>query len=268
MTVRLSLLAASAAIALSSIHFAHGADQNLVLEETFDTTELSPLWTVAGVKEELYRTDRIEPFPKMADHGRVLHYYLPKGVNEVTPAEVAVQGDAAFYGVIDKPQAEEFYLEWQEFYPKDHDFADGSQKLLRFTYWQEGEDKGCELTFVIRSNNRSLDIELFHPKAKDGSPVDITFGLPRRMPTERWVTLGVWCKLNTPGKSDGFVRAYMDAEQVLDRSSLNLRGADTRGWNQMWLGGNHSNRALTKQASSRFIDNVRWYRTKPESSSK
>jgi hypothetical protein len=57
----------------------------------------------------------------------------------------------------------------------------------------------------------------------------------------------------------------MNGNQIVAMENISNRGSDSRGWNILWLGGNFSNGANkpTKGAADRFIDNVRWYSTKP-----
>ncbi len=243
---------------------ARGAESRLYIEERFNGAAFNKLWSLAGFKKEIYEKDKIEAFADFPGHGPALRYYIPQGVDEVTPAQVALEGDRDFLRVCGKKNIDEFYAEWSEYFADGHDFADCGQKILRATYWNEGEPLGHELTFAVLDDNSRIQLFLFHPQGlSDGSGLDVGLDYRASMPTGRWVSFGVWCRLNTPGESDGFARVYMDGKPIITRTQMSLRGKDPRGWNVFWIGGNHSNSAPTAQASHRYIDDILLYSTKP-----
>jgi hypothetical protein len=232
------------------------ADANLLAAESFDNCAFSGQFNGSYIRSEFYPPGT-SPFVAMDGHGCVMEQRIPAGVDDITPAQVGMEGSDGFTQVTGSPDADEFYVEWEEFYPPDHDFADGAQKMLRFI--REG---GPAVMLQNQYNNANLQISIYHP-----SGVDIFQNTQRSVPLGRWVSFGVWCRLNTPRELDGFCRAYMDGEQIVDMSSINMRGSDTRGWDIMWVGGNHTNQKPTVKTSLRFIDNIRWYNTKPSGSS-
>ena len=239
-----------------------GSPAKLLLTEDFNTCSFNPAWNGSFVRYELYPPG-VQPFVEMPGHGCVLQQYVPQGVDEVTSAEVLMEGDEAFQRATGNSQAEEFYVEWQEFFPDDHDFADGSQKLMRFTYWRDGDDSGPGANLVLQTNNSNVQLTMDDSHGKDGSYIDLFTNTERSLPTGRWVDLGVWVRLNTPGDSDGFAKAYMDGEEIVNMENISNRGEDWRGFNVMWVGGNHTNQKNTVKASNRYIDNIRWYDRKP-----
>ncbi len=238
--------------------------QVLYLSDSFDYNQFSPHWSIAGFQQNLYTPSNQAAFVDLAGHQSAVHYYIPRGVDEVTPAQMSVEGEASFQRLTGRPQADEFYLEWSEFFPEDHNFADHGQKMVRFDYWKAGEERGTEMTFAVLDNNSRMQVFLYHPRGQlNGRTLDI--GLDAQpIPVGRWVRLGLWVRQNTPGAADGFVYLYLDGQLILSQTNMSIRGRDTRGWNIMWIGGNHSNSTgPTRQASHRYIDDVLWYSSKP-----
>ena len=248
-------------------------DAVLHLRETFDSG-FNSLWNGAFIWENNYfpgagrnpvRSPSTEDlfnrvFLNLPGRGRVLHYLIPKGKDEVTPVMVGAQDDSGMKRVTGVGEVDEFYLEWEEFYVPGHDFADGSQKLARYTF-SRGSQRGSHVDFWIQNNNSTIQLFLFHPGKKEPleHAVNTSFGVP----VGEWISFGVWVRLNTPGKSDGFGRAYINGRLIIDMGQLNIRGDDRRGFNQMALGMNHSNRGPTLKESSRYIDNIEWWSTRP-----
>jgi hypothetical protein len=234
----------------------------LLISEGFDNCAFSPGWNGSYIWWDSYPQGE-SPFVQMQGHGCVMQVFIPAGVDDISSVDVGLQGDEAFAQVTGSPNVDEFYIEWQEYYPDDHDFADGAQKMMRFTYWKSDEPGGAVINLMAMSNNQDLQLSLSHPDGGNGQPIDLFTNTGLSIPTDRWVTFGVWCRLNTPGEQDGFAYAYMDGEQIVRMENISNRGSDSRGFNQMWIGGNHTNWGQTTQSSRRFVDNVRWYSTKP-----
>lgn len=236
----------------------------LWLEENFNTGGFNPSWNESFVREEFYSAKN-KPFVNLGGtHGFVLHYHIPSGQNEFTPAQVGIFGSEAFTKATGRASVEESYVEWEEFFPAEHDFADGAQKLLRLTGYYPGEAPGAEVNLIASGSNSNLQLSVIHP-GNNTQPIDLFKNTGLSLPTARWVKLAVWVKLNTPGKEDGFARAYLDGNEIVNLRQASLRGQDQRGWNVLWIGGTHSNGAgkLTRKESSRYIDNIRWYNTLP-----
>ena len=231
-------------------------DSTPLITEDFESCALNPAWNGSFVRQEEYQGDGT-PFVAMDGHGCVLEQYVAAGRDEVTSAQVGVEGAPAMERITGSSEVEEFYVEWDEFLSSDHDFPDGAQKMMRFTYWVEGEERGPGIMLEDQYNNGNLQISYSHPG------IDAAQSSNRGMPLDRWAHVAVWCKLNTPGAADGFCRAWLDGEQIIDIHDADMRGSDARGFNIMWIGGNYTNQKPTEQASKRFIDNIRWYRTKP-----
>ena len=238
------------------------ADAKLLLQEDYEQGGFSPGWNGSFVQDKLYPSG-VTPFVQVPGHGYVMQQYIPEGTDEVTPAQSGVEGEEAFARVTGKRTADEFYVEWEEFYPEDHAFAKGAQKMLRFTYWDEGTGRGPGIDFWNQYGNRNLQLAVGHPKGSSGVPIDIFRNTHSSIPRGQWVKFGVGCKLNTPGKRDGFAYAYKDGREIARMEGISNRGDDTRGFNIMWVGGNHTNQGKTRKASIRYIDNIKWYATWP-----
>ena len=244
----LSLLAAAMLFAAGQ---SEAAESRLLISETFDNCAFTSGWNDSYVRNEAY-TNGAAPFVAMDGHGCVMEQIIPAGTDDYTSAQVGLYGSGTFQRVTGSSEATEFYITWEEYYPTNHNFADGAQKMLRFT--REG---GPGIMLQNQYNNGNLQISAY-----DHTGVDVFQNSNRGIPVGRWVSFAVWCKLNTPGQRDGFCRAWMDNEQIIDMSNVSLRGTDTLGWQNMWVGGNHTNQKPTPVTSFRFIDNIRWYNTK------
>ena len=251
-------------------------DAVLHLRETFDSG-FNPLWNGAFIWENNYvsgagkkpvrqpSSDEVfnRVFLNFSGRGRVLHYLIPQGKDEVTPVMVGAQEEIGMKMVTGARQIEEFYLEWEELYTPGHDFANGSQKLTRYSF-SKGSQRGPHVDFWIQNNNSTIQLFLFHPG--NGEPIEHAVNTSFGVPVGEWIRFGVWVRLNDPGRSNGFGRAYLNDRLIIDIDQVSIRGEDSRGFNQMALGMNHSNRGLTTQESSRYIDNVEWWSSRPKAS--
>ena len=236
----------------------------LLLQENFDSGKFSKLWSEVIVKESYYPSGS-GPVATLPGHGKALYYHVPVGFNEISPATVSASGSATFTKIAGRPSVDEFYMEWEEMFPDGTTFAQGAQKLLRFTHYKEGDPPGCELNLIAGNGNRNIQLSFIHPGDTNGSPIDLFKNTNLPMPTGRWVKIVVWTRLNTPGQNDGFGRVWLDGEQIVAMENLSNRGHDARGWNTMWIGGTFSNGAgkLSRSTFDRYIDNIRWFSTKP-----
>jgi len=214
------------------------------------------------VREDNYPPG-VAPFVELPDHGCVMQQYVPAGADEITSAQVGVEGDDEFLRITGSPQVDEFYVEWQEFFPEGHDFPDGSQKMLRFTYYNAGDNNGSQINLSTQNENTNIQLFLYHPEGENGEFINLFYDTNLPIPVGRWVNFAVWARLNTLGQADGFAVAYMDGNEIARLDNISNRGSDSRGWNVMWVGGNYTNQGPTANASNRFIDNIRWYNTKP-----
>ena len=259
----LVLLLATACAGGGSSKTSSAGPSKLIISEDFDTCGFNSLWGDGAFVRYEYYPSNVSPFVHMEGHGCALQQYIPANSNEITPAQVGISGAEAFTRLTRHPDADEFYVEWEEYYTEDHLPAHGGQKMLRFSYYQEGQPPGAQLNFASVYSNTMLQLIFYHPGDDHHSTVDFAVKLNQSVPYGRWVSFAVWAKLNTPGESDGFAYAYMDGSQIVAREYLNLRNDDSRGWNLMWVGGNYTNSGPTSRATTRIIDNVRWYNTKP-----
>ena len=244
------------------------APARLLLADSFEESSVNPLWVLNTLSSN-YSGSGGSPFIHSPDHdgGTALRYSILRGQNEVSP--VVLNADKAHLSaIVGAPEAEEAYFEWHEYFEQEYAFPDGSQKLLRFGFDDpEQTSSKKEVGVGIQSQNSDLNIQYFCGQWGDSSSCDVGNALHsnRAIPTGRWVKLGFWVRLNTPGESDGLLQLFVDGELLLDGRDLDLRGSDDHGFNFMWLGGNVSvvSGHGIERSSSRYLDNVRWYSTKP-----
>ena len=72
-----------------------------------------------------------------------------------------------------------------------------------------------------------------------------------------------WTKLNSPGNSDGFMRVFMDDRLLMGLENISQRKGSSIPWNMLWIGGNYSNQGPQPSNGNRYIDDIRWYTSKP-----
>jgi hypothetical protein len=79
----------------------------------------------------------------------------------------------------------------------------------------------------------------------------------------RWYLIETELKLNTPGQSDGYARAWIDGQLIAESNNVSIRGNSTRGVNNVGFGGWYSNSAAGENPqidpavpSTLYIDNV------------
>lgn len=240
----------------------------LLLADSFEDDAVNPAWSLNTLASN-YESSAGSPFVHglVPDGTTAIQYSLLAGQNEVAPVTLGVDA-TQLSAIVGAPEAEEAYFEWYEFFEPDYAFPDSSQKLLRFGFDDpEQTSSKKEIGVVIQAENSDVNIQYFCGTWGDSSACEVENALHSDMPipTGRWVKLGFWVRLNTPGESDGLLELSLDDEILIEAHDLDLRGNDPHGFNFMWLGGNVS--ALSeegiKRPSSRYIDNVRWYNTKP-----
>jgi hypothetical protein len=163
------------------------------MADGFDNGTFDARWNGAYIREEFY-TNGLIPFPQFEGHGYVMHYHIPAGQNEITPVQIGADQAAGFRPLTGRDDLDELYFEWQEYIPKNTDFADISQKMLRATVYYPDQPKGCEMNWVIQGNNTNLQLS-FEDPAFD-PPIDLFTNTNLSIPTDQWVTFAVWTKLN------------------------------------------------------------------------
>ena len=242
--------------------------RGLVLEDSFENAEISPRWGEPLIvdAEHYAPATRESVFSnKVVRNGSFAgHYYTLAGSNEKTPWQVILrepQISNIFGGL-----PEEMYVEWAEYFEDGYCFPTSSQKMVRLGFDNPSiPESKKEYGVVTQTGNRNLNYQMFCGAWGNNSNCSVDFGThsERPIPTGRWVKLGFWVKLNTPGKSDGHARLYLDDSLLISNSDVDLRGRDTRGINYLWIGGNYSMLAAggLRCSGHRYIDDIKIYRT-------
>ena len=118
------------------------------------------------------------------------------------------------------------------------------------------------------ANGQTFGFDLWMP----GHPVQAVYPQPTtttRIPKGRWVKLEVYMSMNSPGKSDGEYRAWLDGSLVHAVSNLNIRANAT---SQPFFdgirfdgtrGGGRSDTPTPAAGQSRFYNRLAWYAAGP-----
>ncbi|HMO17001.1 MAG TPA: hypothetical protein PKA63_00075 [Oligoflexia bacterium] len=215
----------------------------LIASEGFENESFSEFWSYPSINQSSYHPhSRAVPFvtAPVRSGKFAAHYYLLAGTDERTPFQVAHTDFSA----------EEFYIEWHEFLANDYPRPVG-QKMCRFT----GPNL-LEVDVINLDRNRNLQLFWYY----DGREGFVNTA--RGLPLERWNKLGFWVKLNSLGKSDGFLRLYLDNNLIASLENQEIR-SNSDSFETMWIGGNYTNQGPLSSSGSRFIDDISWYTTKP-----
>ena len=160
------------------------------------------------------------------------------------------------------------FVRFYEYYDTDFDFAAG-MKTLRLQGFNEAAgvnyyDLIAYSTAVPTSgsydhcginNMRSIAF------SRNGS---FRWAEPSlQLQRNRWYAIETEVKLNTPGVSNGEVRMWVDGQNIMQVTGIDIRGTDTHNINRISIGGWYSNGAAGKNpcpnpavASRRYIDDV------------
>lgn len=72
----------------------------------------------------------------------------------------------------------------------------------------------------------------------------------------RWYAIEQYVKLNTPGKADGVLRAWIDGQLVFERQDIRYRDTDLLKIESVWLNVYHGGIQAAVQDMTLFIDNL------------
>ncbi len=89
-----------------------------------------------------------------------------------------------------------------------------------------------------------------------GSSWNWTAGHVQPLERDRWYGIEKYIKLNEPGKSNGILRAWIDGEQVFERTGLRFREVDSLGIEKVWMNVYHGGSQTAKRDLHLYIDNV------------
>lgn len=201
--------------------------------------------------------------PRRGDSGYALHYFGLEGTNERIPAQLNMDG-TQFTAVFGESEIDEGFFEWWEYWDSNYDLNQG-QKIFRTGFWAEGQPAETRELGLVHLHGQ-FQVNVFcglwgdSTKCNIGSADNTGIAVAR----DQWVKLGVWWKYNTPGETDGWMRAYYNGD-LLGAVEGDIRGENVKGSNYMWIGGNYSFASTTgtmQNDSNRYIDDVCVYATK------
>lgn len=160
------------------------------------------------------------------------------------------------------------FVRFYEYYDTDFDFAAG-MKTLRF---QSFNDAGGVNYYDIIAYSTAVPtsgsfdhcgINAMRSIALSKNPgfrwAEPSLSLARN----RWYAIETEIKLNTPGTSNGEVRMWVDGQNVMQVTGIDIRGSDTHRINRISIGGWYSNGGSGQNpcpnpatVSRRYIDDV------------
>lgn len=259
------LIAHSQAVTVGLQKMKTAPSKKAILVETFDGGKAIAL-------RESFLASHYEPttqIQKYAFSDRwYAQYYALKGTNERTPIQFECDHDMVFK-LLGQETFQEFWMDWFEYFPAAYPFPSSGQKILRVGYdhGQHPESKK-DFTFATLNDNTNVQASWYLGQWGDKTygVVDQGLNSGKPHPLAAWVNWRIGVKLNTPGSADGFVRVYQNSKLFTSMESQNIRGADSRGYNQFWWGGNYSNLpgGVLKGSGIRRMANFSWYGTDPK----
>lgn len=72
----------------------------------------------------------------------------------------------------------------------------------------------------------------------------------------RWYCIEQYLKLNTPGKQDGILKAWIDGKQVYEKSDVRLRNISSIKIESVWMNIYHGGTKKPNREMSLYLDNV------------
>jgi hypothetical protein len=74
--------------------------------------------------------------------------------------------------------------------------------------------------------------------------------------TGRWYCIEEYCKINTPGKSDGILRAWIDDELVYEKTDVRMRETESVVLRSFWVNYYHGGKNKSAKDRHVYIDNM------------
>jgi hypothetical protein len=101
----------------------------------------------------------------------------------------------------------------------------------------------------IGSYPTTIDFEL-------GDTLGWNLGPTGRLQKNRWYAIEQYVKLNTPGRADGILRAWVDGQLALSRENLRYRSTEALKIESVWMNVYHGGMERTDRDLALYIDNV------------
>ncbi len=77
-----------------------------------------------------------------------------------------------------------------------------------------------------------------------------------RLTRNRWYSIEQYLKLNTPGQTNGVLRAWIDGQLAFERTDLHWRDVTTLKIESVWLNVFHGGTARTDRDLTLYMDNL------------
>ncbi|TWU67639.1 polysaccharide lyase [Crateriforma conspicua] len=74
--------------------------------------------------------------------------------------------------------------------------------------------------------------------------------------TGRWYHIDQYCKINTPGRPDGVLRAWVDGELVLDKTDVQMRNTNQLGLKSYWLNYYYGGKGVSAHERHVYLDDL------------
>ena len=244
-------------------------DPNVLLVERFEAAPRQLKWLE---RDDLDFVSRASPTDRQADfeplQGAALAVVVRKGSHRGMNTRIAMQPLAG-------SQPEELYFRYHLRFGRDWDpFLDGG-KLPGFagTYGRAGwggrpadgfngwsargkfsqqAGPGSALTDL-----RGVGSYVYHVrKDRHGETMGWNLGAGGWLQKNRWYSIEQHLRLNTPGRNDGVLRAWVDGRLVFERRDLRWRDVETLRIETLWMNIYHGGSKPAPQDMTMFIDNL------------
>ncbi|MEQ9065894.1 MAG: hypothetical protein RLO18_04175, partial [Gimesia chilikensis] len=99
---------------------------------------------------------------------------------------------------------------------------------------------------------------LYHPEIRGSNSENQGWGLGPAgwLGTNRWYSVEQYVRLNTPGRADGELKAWVDGRLVLDREGMEFRKTSELKIENAWFNVYHGGVAPAPAEMTLYIDNV------------
>ena len=135
--------------------------------------------------------------------------------------------------------------------------------MLRKSTGDDGWSLRGQFSMVSRSGNplsgrTGMGTYAYHAAMRDPSGDFWPWPLGRlaALGNNRWYCVEQYLKLNTPGKSDGILRAWIDGRLVVERTDIQLRNVPQLRIESVWFNVYHGGTLPAPRDMHLYIDNV------------
>jgi hypothetical protein len=186
-----------------------------------------------------------------------------------TAIKIVYTKNEDYAGTYRETDTRHIFTRFYDYYDSGFDFAAGmkihrlsgynaAKQLNDFDIILYSQAAGPSSNFCGTSDMQYMNL------AYNGGPVDWGLvGGALRMERGRWYCIETEVKLNTPGKSDGELRIWVDGRLFAQKMGMNLTGSVASPINHVLFGGWYSNAAAGKNPcpnpvvpSIRYVDDV------------